>query len=571
MPPHPALRILLFLLLATWMACSPSEPATRSVEGKGGRQYGGVFNYNEAAPIRGLFPLGITQLSSYRLAAQVYEGLVRIDGTDLSIKPALASSWEVDPTGTIYTFELRKGVRFHDDTCFEGGIGREMTAADVHQCFTALCTPGPTNLLSWLLQDLVLGAGARINAVLAGKPAPEVKGLEVVDDRHFRITLNAPAANFLQVLAHQGCWVYPKEMVEHYGDEKTWHPVGTGPFMVRSVKPGSAIVFERNAAYWDTDEHGNALPFLDGLRVTFEQERAKEWEAFTRGTLSYYAEPDRSALTALTAQGNAQPAVLTAAGLSVQFYGFSRFRQPFTDRRVRQAFSLAIDRRALVDSVLGELALPAEHGVVPPGFADYPYDSVPPLRYDPALAKQLLQEAGYSSAADLPTVFLQVNNDGPAYVRVASAVQLMLERNLGVQAVISVLPAEQHFGRVERAQAQFWREGWVADHPDPENFLALFYGRNAPADTTEPSFLSSTRYRNEEYDRRFQAAQSTIDPLERMRLLAQCERILMEDAVVLPLYHERMVRVLQPWVRDLPINGMDFLQLRSAWFDRQDQ
>lgn len=553
------------------MACAPPEQPYRVAEGEGGRLYGGVFSFNEPSPIRGLYPLGITQLSAYRIAAQIYEGLVRIEGEDLSIRPALASEWEVDPTGTVYTFTLRQDVRFHDNACFADGRGREMSGEDVLYCFTALCTPGPQNQLSWLFQDLVLGAGSRINAVLAGKEPPPVKGLELLDDGRFRITLRAPSATFLQVLAHQGCWVYPREMVEHHGAEAAWNPVGTGPFQLRTLKQGTSLVLERNGSYWDSDAHGNQLPFLDGVRVTFEQDRAKEWEAFKRGRLTLFNEPDSTDLTALTKEGAEQPVVLSAPGMSVQFYGFSRGMAPFEDVRVRKAFSLAIDRKALVDSLLGDLALPAEHGVVPPGFTDYPYDSVPMLEYDPVQAQRSLRDAGYASGRDLPAVFLQVNSDGPAYVRVAGAVQAMLERNLGVQVVISVLPAEQHFGQVERGQAQFWREGWVADHPDPENFLALFYGRNAPVDTSEPSFLNSTRYRNELFDDHFLAAQSTIDGRERMRLLARCERIVMEDMAVLPIYHERMTRVVQPWVRDLPVNGMDFLQLRSAWFDRRVQ
>lgn len=228
---------------------------------------------------------------------------------------------------------------------------------------------------------------------------------------------------------------------------------------------------------------------------------------------------------------------------------------------------MAIDRQMLVDSVLNGLALPAEHGVVAPGFESYPYEMVPGTTFDPAGARKLLEEAGHPGGTDLPTVHLQVNNDGFGYVQVAGVVQSMLERNLGVRVVTSVLPAEQHFDRVEAGRAQFWREGWIVDHPDPENFLALFYGKNAPADTTEPSYLNSTRYRNTRFDSLFAQALRTDGQAERMALLAGAERQLMEDVVIAPLYHERSVRLLQPWVRDLPINGMEYRDLRGVWFD----
>jgi peptide/nickel transport system substrate-binding protein len=561
----------LLLLLATWSACDSSDRSYRAAEGRGGKHYGGVFSFNGPAPINGLYPLGITQLSAYRIASQVFEGLVRIDGGDLGIRPALATSWDVDSSGTVYTFTLRTGVRFHDNACFEGGRGREMTADDVLRSFTALCTPGPGNQLSWVFQDLVLGAGARINAVLSGQEPPPVKGLEVLEDGRFRITLRTPSATFLQVLTHQGCWILPHEMLAFHGADTPWNPVGTGPFQLRSLKQGISLVLERNMHYWDSDEHGNQLPFLDGVRVTFEQDRTKEREAFSRGRLTYLSAPDSALLTAPMPAGAERPVVLGAPGMSVQFYGFAPTLAPFQDPRVRRAFSLAIDRTALVDTVLGGAAVPAEHGVVPPGFQDYPYDSVPVLAYDPELARSLLGDAGFVSGSALPPVVLQVNSDGPAYGRVANAVQVMLERNLGAKVVISVLPSDQHFARVEHGRAQIWREGWVADHPDPENFLSIFHGRHVPADTSEPSFVNSTRYRNERYDGYLDMARSTMEVPERMRLLARCERILMEDMVVMPIYHERVACAVQPWVRDLPINGMDILQLRSAWYDHPDQ
>ena len=571
---HAAMGMILHRLLVPFsaivllLACSEGPQAVGARKGEGGRRYGGVFNINESAEITGLFPQTVTKLAAHRIASQIYEGLVRFDGLDLSIQPALATDWAVDPTGTIYTFTLRKGVRFHNDACFPNGEGREVTAEDVVHCFTALCTPGDRSLLSWLFQDLVVGASARINAVDAGKEPPPVKGLQVTDDGKLRITLTAPSSSFLQVLAHQGCWVYPHEMVTQYGPDAEWNPVGTGPFRRRSIKPGTALILERNEQYWDVDEYGNPLPFLDAIRYTFEKDKGLELEGFEKGRLSMISELPLDRTDALAAFEKGDYVVQTAAGLSVQFYGFGRHLAPFEDVRVRRAFAMAIDRKVLVDSVLHGLALIAEHGVVPPGFEQYPYDSVPSFDHDPDRARVLLAEAGYPGGRGLPAVFLQVNNDGFGYVRVAGVVQSMLEQVLGVRAVITVLPADQHYRKVERARSQFWREGWVADHPSPENFLALFYGRNAPADTAIPSYLNSTRYRNEVFDKYFSQAQTTADAGQRMQLLALAERKLMEDIVVVPLYHERMIRVLQPWVRDLPMNGMDFMELRKVWLDR---
>ena len=560
------LGIVLMSLLPA--ACTEGPVEVRSREGAGGKAYGGVFNINEAAEVRGLFPLSLTQLPAHRIGAQIFEGLVRLDPTDLSIKPSLATAWEVDDTGTRYTFTLRKGVRFHDDPCFANGEGREVTPDDIVHCFTALSTPGEMNLLDWLFQELVEGVSVRINAMARGEQAPPVKGLEVTDDGRIRITLNSPTPGFLQVLAHQGCWIYPAEMVAHYGKEVPWHPVGTGAFRVKSFKRGTSLILERNERYWGSDELGNMLPFLDAVRYTFEKDKNVELDGFEKGLLSMVSELPVERTQVLDTYADGRYLVQSTPGMSVQFYGFNRGMAPFQELRVRKAFSMAIDRRNLVDSVLNGLAVAAEHGVVPPGFAGYPYDSVPRTAYDPEAARSLLAAAGYPDGRGLPSVFLQVNSDGFGYVRVAGVVQAMLEKVLGVSAVITVLPADQHFERVERSRSQFWREGWVADHPDPENFLAMFYGRNAPADSTVPSYLNSTRYADERFDAFFAKAQVTADRTERMGLLAKAERQLMEDMVVIPLYHERTVRVLQPWVRDLPINGMDFIDLRGAWFDQ---
>ncbi|MBL7953146.1 MAG: ABC transporter substrate-binding protein [Flavobacteriales bacterium] len=559
------MRLLAFLSLATLLvACSQPEKA-REREGKGGKYYGGVFNANEAQELRGLFPLGLVQAASHRIAAQVYEGLVRFDQKDLSIKPALADSWTMDETGTVYTFRLHPGVRFHDDTCFADGVGREFTAQDVVESFTALCSHDPLNQLFWLFQDKVLGANAQYAATVSGKPSPGVKGVEAVDPLTVRITLTAPWPSFLQILAHQGTWIFPKELVAFYGAEAQWHMVGTGPFRLKTHIKGEVLVLERFSDYWGKDEEGNSYPFLDAVRYTFVKDKLVELEEFQGGHLSVIYELPVDRTDVLSAASGSQ--VQTIPGLTVQFYGFNMRTPTFTDVRVRRAFSMAIDRQLLVDSVLNGLAVPATRGVVAPGFEDYPYQQVPTVAFDPQAAKRLLAEAGYADGKGFPAVHIQVNNDGFGYVRIAERVQAMLEQNLGVRVVTSVLPADQHYERVEMGRAQFWREGWIVDHPDPENFLALFYGKSVPADTTVPSYLNSTRYKNARFDSLFTEALRTAETSKRMDLLARAERQMMEDMVVVPLYHERSVRLLQPWVRDLPINGMEYRDLRGVWFD----
>ncbi|MBP7451058.1 MAG: ABC transporter substrate-binding protein, partial [Flavobacteriales bacterium] len=517
------------ILVAVLASCSAPEEA-RDREGAGGKHYGGMFNANEVEEIRSLFPLSLTQAASHRVAAQVYEGLVRFDQTDLSVKPALADSWSVDETGYVYTFKLHPGVRFHDDTCFVDGKGREFTATDVVQCYTALCTFSPMNQMFWLFQDKVLGANAQYAATARSAEGPGVKGIEALDPLTVRITLTNPWPSFLQVLAHQGCWIYPQELVAHYGEEALWHPVGTGPFCMKTFILDEVIVMERNPGYWGSDEHGNRYPFLDGVRCTFEKDKLKELEAFQEGHLSVMYELPVERTDVLKSTGDVQ--VQTIPGLTVQFYGFNMRQAPFTDVRIRRAFSMAIDRQMIVDSVLQGLAVPAEHGVVAPGFEAYPYDVIPSLTYDPVGGKALLADAGYANGKDLPAVYLQVNSDGFGYVGVASMVQSMLENNLGVRVITSVLPADQHYRRKEMGEAQFWREGWIVDHPDPENFLALFYGKSVPMDPKEPSYLNSTRYQNARYDSLFALALRTDDRNQRMHLLANAEAQLMSDAMI---------------------------------------
>ena len=561
---------ILVALLLTW-SCTADRGGKERAPALGGKHYGGVFNTNETEKIRSIFPLNLSQASAHRIASQIYQGLVRFDQSDLTIKPCLAERWDIDASATTYTFHLRKDVYFHNDPVFTNDKERRFDANSVLACFLRICTASPDNQMFWLFQDKVVGANVHFAATADGRTPPEgVEGFEVVDEHTFRVRLTHPFPSFLQLLTHQGSWIWPAQLKEVYGDDLMRHAIGTGPFRLKVSSPEEVFVLERDPDYWDRDEKGNRLPFLDAVRCTLEPDKNKELDSFLAGGLSCVFEVpvDRIAVLSDSLDGNGERRFLVQAvpGITVQFYGFNNTRPPFQDVRVRRAVALAIDREYLVDSVLKGMAVAAEHGLVAPGLAGYPYGMVPGHPFDPDSARGLLADAGFPKGLGFPPLILQVSA-GFGYVEVAEAVQNMLERELGVATILSMLPADQHFQRIEMGRAQLWREGWLADFPDPENFLALLYGKNAVADTTLPTFLNTTRYQDPRFDSLYTLAQRTLDAKSRAQYLALAEEVAMVDVAITPLYHERSVRLLQPWVRDFPQNQMEYRDLSRVWLD----
>ena len=172
-------------------SCGQETKEIDKRQGKGGIYYGGVFKMNEVQDFRNLYPLNVTEVVGHRITNQVYEGLVRHDQNTLTIEPCLAESWEVNEDATSYTFKIRKGVKFHDNECFSGGKGREITANDFEYCFTKLCSSDPQNQGFWVFEGRVVGADEYYQSTIDGNPLEEgVKGITVVDDYTLKIDLN---------------------------------------------------------------------------------------------------------------------------------------------------------------------------------------------------------------------------------------------------------------------------------------------------------------------------------------------------------------------------------------------
>lgn len=557
-------------------ACGGSgTKKAESKAAKGGVKYGGVFRYNETEFLKSLYPLGITEVVSHRIVSQVYEGLVMFNTKDLTVEPQLAESWTVDSSATVYTFKLRKGVKFHNDDCFTGGKGREVTAQDFVYCLNLLCTQDAKNNGFTFYRDIIKGAADHFEATKAkAADVAPVAGIRAVDEHTLEITLVKPYADFLERMALPFASVFPKEAVDKYKGDILYHTVGTGPFMLKNLKQDDAVILARNEAYWGVDEHGNQLPYLDGIKVSFIKEDKTDMNEFKKGNLEVkYRLPFDMIDEILDA--NKQPKGEYAKfqfqnipEFATQFYGFQLKDEIFKSKDLRLAFNYAIDRASIVDFTAKGEGIPAFNGFVPLGMPGYDNSKVKGYEFNIAKAKEHLAKAGYPNGKGLGKVTLEINSGGGRNEKVAEAIQRMLQENLNIEVQISQVVWAQHTNNVETGKTNFWRFGWVADYPDPNNFFQLFYGKNVPATMEESSYSNPTRFQSKAYDELYLKALATTNTKERNELYVKLDQMIVDEAPILPIYYSVNRRLVQPYVRNFNNNGMEYRNLREVWFDK---
>lgn len=570
-------------VILIWNGCAPKKVEEEKKIGKGGVPLGGIFRYAETEKLRSLFPPSITEVVGHRLASQIFEGLVMYDPITLDVLPALAKKWDVSQDGKSFIFYLREGVKFADDPCFPNGKGREVTAEDVAYCFTFLCTPHPENQMFWAVRDKIKGATAYYNSLRSKKAVSKVEGITVLDKYTIKIDLEYPIGNFLSMLAFNAFWIWPKEALEKYDKEIVRHPVGTGPFRLKLLKDGEFALLEKNPDYWRFDAHGNKLPYLDLIKVLWIKDKKTELLEFKRQPptidivnklpLEMISEILNQFSEMQAGKKNPEFQLQTTPTYTVQYYGFLQTDPLFSNKKVRLAFVKAVDKKIIVDKILQGEGIPAKYGILPEGFKDFPYGQIntKPCEYDPQEAVKLLAEAGYPRGKNFPTITLQLNAGGGNNLRVAENVITQLNKNLNIEIKIEEIPWNQHLDKIETGEAPFFRLGWVADYPDPENFLVLFYGKNVPDNPKERSYINPTRYKNAIYDAIFEKASRAIDKIERYMLYAQALQILIDDAVILPLYYEETEILLSPKVQNFYLNPLQHFYLSEVYFKEPEK
>ncbi|MFL5764981.1 MAG: ABC transporter substrate-binding protein [Bacteroidia bacterium] len=570
-------KVLYSLLIAGIFAGCSNDNSTTSGTRKanGDVYYGGVFKMNEVEDFRNLYPLNVTEVTSHRIANQVYEGLVKLSQEDLTIVPCLAEKWEKNSDATQWTFHLRKGVKFHDDPCFSDGKGREVTAKDFLFCFEKTCTSSPENQhFIDTFKDRVVGANEFFQSTVDKKPLPGgVAGIKMIDDYTLQINLMHPFAGFLNILSTPGCWIYPHEALEKYGVDMRAKCVGTGPFQVKSIKEGEAVILERNPNYWNVDQYGNQLPYLDAVKYTFIKEQKSALLEFKRGNLDMIFRlptemiPDILGELSSAKENNAPFEMQVVPAMSVFYYGFQHQSNIFDKKEVRLAFNYAIDREKIVNYTLQGEGVPGTYGIVPPCFKEYDVKALKGYTLDVNKARKLLAQAGYPDGKGFPKVTLHINSGGgDRNIQTAEVIQKMLKENLNVDIEINVVPFAEHIENVSDGKALFWRTGWSADYPDPETFLTTLYGAHVPDKPTDKSYLNTVRYKSARFDSLFTAAMQEVDDKKRFDLYRQADQQAIDDGAIMPIFYDENYRLVQINVRNFPANAMEYRDMTRVYF-----
>ena len=566
---------LLLITLVIWSCGNNNGKKENGRVANGNVYYGGIFKMNESENFKNLYPFAVTEVGSQRIDNQIYEGLVKLSQTDLTILPSLAEKWDKNDDATVWTFYIRKGVKFHDDPCFPGGKGREVNANDFKYCFTRLCeSRGDNQWFGISFKGRVAGADEYYESTFKSKPLAEgVKGIKVIDDYTLQIELVAPFSGFLNILTTPACWVFPKEAVDQYKDDMRVKCVGTGPFRVKSIIEGESVILDRNPDYWAIDEHGNQLPYLDALKFSFVKEKKSEFLEFKRGNLDMIFRLPVEMIPEIVGDlehakdNNVNFEMQVVPALSVFYLGFQNQLPPFNKKAVRQAFNYSINRKKITNYTLQGEGIPAIYGFVPPSFKDYNNNSVKGYDFDPEKAKKLMAEAGYPNGKGFPKVILQTNSGGgDRNINVAEVVQKMLKENINVDVDINVLSFSELLENVEMGKTSFWRAGWLADYPDPETFLSVLYGGTVPNDPSQRSSPNSIRYKSPVFDSLFKSALREKDIKARYELYRKADQVAAEDAALMPIFYEEHYRLLQKNVRNFDANGMEYRDFSKVYF-----
>nr|HMN68647.1 peptide ABC transporter substrate-binding protein [Bdellovibrionales bacterium] len=476
-----------------------------------------------------------TDTTSSMVQMNIMDGLTEynLNDPDLALAPALATEWTPSENARVWTFTLRKGVKWTD--------GKEFTGQDVIDGWERILNPATASEYAYFLFDV---KNARAYNGGKVKDFKEV-GIRVNDQGQLVVELDSPMSYFPMMLSHHSTYPIRKDVVEKFGDRWT-EPANIqtlGAYKLKIWDHDKSIVLERNDEYYGEkaklknvlmymiNEFSTALNLLDAGKLDFQQELpAKELP-----------------------QLMGRPGARKTKILQTYYYGLNTKKKPFDNPKVRRAFAMAVDRKQIVDLLAaGHTPL---YGWIPEGM--FGYEDKRGVKFDAEGAAKLLDEAGFKDRTKIPRITLAFNTN-ENHQRIAENVQAQLKKNLGVEVQIANEEWKVYLNRLKTDTPTIYRMGWLADYPDPSTFMSLM---------TSFSENNHTGFASARYDQLVKAGSSEIDPEKRRQAYSEAQKILTEDEVaVMPIYSGTRHIMTSERVANFPVTPIERYVFKGVTF-----
>ena len=502
-----------------------------------------IFKYNESAGILTLDPIYAKDLPHIWACNQLFNSLVAFDDK-MNLVPMVAKSWDISEDGLTYTFHLRNDVQFHEDECF--AKPRFVTAEDFVYSFNRVVDKSLSSPGMWIFSSV--------------KQENDQYAFTALDDTTFQIELSKPFPPFLGILSMTYASVVPKEAVEYYGNDFRSHPVGTGPFHFQYWKEGVKLVFRKNPNYFECDKAGKRLPYIDAVSISFLIDKQVAFLEFIKGKFDFMSGIDaRYKDELLTYDGNLRKKyedkieLITEPYLNTEYFSFfidpNDLLGPERARALRQAVNLCIDREKMLRYLRNGIGEPGTGGMIPVGLPGH--KNTIGYGYDLKRAQRLVAEN------HLEGYLLQLSTVAD-YADIGKFVQSQVEQ-IGLQCKMEVMPPATLRSMRANGSLPFFRSSWVADYPDAENYLSLFTTSNFA-----PSGPNYTHYSNPKYDKLYEKALLCNDLQERAKYYTEMDSLMMQDAPVVVLFYDEVLRFVSKRVKDMGSNPTNLLDLRRV-------
>lgn len=503
-----------------------------------------VFKYNESSGIVSLDPAFSRDQAHIWACNQLYNSLVKLDDS-LNITPSVAKSWSISDDGITYRFNLRTDVYFHNNKCFKNG-NRKVVANDFVYSFNRLLNPETASPGAWVLGKVLKN------------------DIHAVNDSTLEISLKEAFPPFLGILSMKYCSVIPREALEYYGSDFRSNPVGTGPFQMRSWVENIKLVLNRNPSYFEY-ENGNRLPYLDGVAISFLIDKMTAFMEFVKGNFDFLSGIDASYKDELLTRSGElktkfknrfnliEGPYLNTEYLALLVDSNTQYKaNPLLNLNVRKAINYGFDRKKMIHYLRNGIGIPGNSGIIPAGMLAYETNADYGYSYNPQKAMLLLESSGYNESNPLPEITLTTT---PDYLDLCKFVQSQL-KDIGIRINISVSPSATVRELKAHGKLDFFRASWIADYPDEENYLSMFYSGNF-----SPNGPNYTHFKNDIVDELYLSAFNDTELSSRVNKYSTIDSLIMEQSPVAILYYDQVTLFTQKSITGLTVNPLNLLNL----------